>query len=141
MNGLLKEQCIEDIIQLNTFNIGQKDTEQGLSRPILFKMKAKVVTGSMKKMVTNHECDQCYNNYATKSSLYLYKQSKHEGVGYECDKCEYKAVCKSDITRHKQANLKGVKYECSVNTNLHESYKIKHEEVIYECDQGECKAV
>ena len=84
VNGLLKEQGIKDII-------GDRKLEED----------------------GKYECDQCYNNYTTKSSLYLYKQSKHEGVRYECDKCEYKATCKSDITKHKQANLEGVKYECN----------------------------
>ena len=91
VNGILKEQGIEDII-------GDRKLEED----------------------GKYECDQCYNNYTTKSSLYLYKQSKHEGVRYECDKCEYKATFKSDLTKHKQP---------------------KHEGVIYECDQCEYKAL
>ena len=79
LNGLLKEQGIEDII------VDRKLEEDD-----------------------KYECDQCYNNYTTKSSLYLYNQSNHE-----CDKYEYKATCKSDITKHYQANPKGVKYECN----------------------------
>ena len=51
VHGLLKDQGIEDIIEPNTFNTGQQDTEQSLYRPILYKMTAKVVPGSMRKMV------------------------------------------------------------------------------------------
>ncbi len=32
VNGLLKEQGIEDIIEPNTFNTGQQDTEQGIKQ-------------------------------------------------------------------------------------------------------------
>ena len=49
LNGLLKEQGIEDII-------GDRKLEED----------------------GKYECDQCDNNYTTKSSLYLHKQSKHE---------------------------------------------------------------
>ena len=109
---MVKEQGIEDIIEPSTFNNGQQDTEQGLKQTNPIQDDSQ--SGDRKHQEDGkYECDQCYNNYATKSSLYIYKQSKHEGVRYECDKCEYKAVMKSDITKHKQANLKGVKYECN----------------------------
>ena len=32
VNGLLKEQGIEDIIEPNIFNTGQQDTEQGIKQ-------------------------------------------------------------------------------------------------------------
>ena len=32
VNGLLKEQGIEDIIEPNTFNTGYQDTEQGIKQ-------------------------------------------------------------------------------------------------------------
>ena len=51
VSGFLKEQGIEDIIS------DRKLEEDG-----------------------KYECDQCDNNYTTKSSLYLHKQSKHEGL-------------------------------------------------------------
>ena len=49
VNVLLKEQVIEDII-------GDRKLEED----------------------GKYECDQCDNNYTTKSSLYIHKQSKHE---------------------------------------------------------------
>ena len=49
VNVLLKEQVIEDII-------GDRKLEKD----------------------GKYECDQCDNNYTTKSSLYIHKQSKHE---------------------------------------------------------------
>ena len=81
VNGLLKEQGIEDIIEPNTFNTEQQDTEQGLYRPIESGDRKHEEDGK-------YECDQCYNNYISKSSPYLHKQRKNERVRYECDKCE-----------------------------------------------------
>ncbi len=43
MNGPLKEQGIEDIIEPNPFNTGQQDTEMVANRLILNKVIAKVV--------------------------------------------------------------------------------------------------
>ena len=51
VNGPLKEQGIEDIIEPNPFNTGQQDTEMVSNRLILNKVIAKVVTGSLRKMV------------------------------------------------------------------------------------------
>ena len=76
-----------------------------------------------------YECDQFDKNYTTKSSL-LSSQAEQilNGLHMNVINVNTKQICKSDITKQKQANLKIVKLNMnatSVNTNLHESYKIK----------------
>ena len=125
VNVLLKEQSIEDIIEPNTFNTGQQDTEQGLYRPILYKMTAKVVTESIRKMI-NMSVLSVITIMLLKVVFIFTSRVNMKELDMNVinvNTKQYARVILLNINRQisKELNMNAT----SVNTNLHESYKIK----------------
>jgi len=89
----------------------------------------------------NFPCNQCNNQFTSRTGLKLHTKSIHEGVEFSCTQCDQQFKQQGNLTRHIQAKHEGVKHTCSqcdfqatIQGNLTRHIQSEHEGVKYACD-------
>ena len=94
------------------------------------------IDSANKRIITTegkYVCNQCHQQFTSKTGLTRHIQSAHEGVKYACNLCDYQASQQGNLTTHIQSIHEGVKYACnqcdkqfSQQTTLTAHIKRKH---------------